>query len=593
MSTYAYKTLPDPRKYMRLLKLLPASETEPDNLRAEVILCLRKEAPPYKPLSYTWGQQDASCSIWLRDTEDSVWKPFSIRPNLESCLKQLREEVQEAQVLWVDAICINQLNNVEKGHQVGTMDLVYRSQRLIIWLGDSSENSDLAIDLVHSFRDFLNANKHEGSATLSMQDGQGIVARFMETQTDETWAAFIDLIKRPWFTRRWVVQEVVLSTHKHAYLGSRNLCFNYLALFCEILQNQPYHLRQGPPVDDICQIAVVDGHGTRVHPAPTVNPLDAVLRLWNTYLVVDGGGKCTLTLEKLLDNFSAFISFDARDGIYAFISMASDVDTEEWMPDYSDQATTSELYAKATLHIIRNAFNLDILCRRIHDRPFSLSVDHPSSWIPWYGLQNIRFEPGHEHQFHGYNTRSLTTFGQPLPTLSSTPEGPDPKPCVHCKRGGSCRQRACNACGRRIPGTGYRCSDCEGFDLCSECIDIRASDHNPTHRFKKQNNAVYFASSRSISVAPEYPPIRCGCSSSSHLLPLPVKAFFVDTIKSVGMGGTVRHHFETLAVQLPLEDWKGLEGMSEIGLDSEGNVNAGFLKALTGNFNKVFGIRSI
>ncbi|KAK1706109.1 heterokaryon incompatibility, partial [Colletotrichum acutatum] len=175
---------------MRLLKILPASDTEPDNLRAEVILCLRKEAPPYKPLSYTWGQQDASCSIWLRDTEDSVWKPFSIRPNLESCLKQLREEVQEAQVLWVDATCINQLNNVEKGHQVGTIDLVYRSQRLIIWLGDSSDNSDLAIDL--------------GPLMLSMQNGQGIVARFLENQTDETWAALIDLIKRPWFTRRWV-----------------------------------------------------------------------------------------------------------------------------------------------------------------------------------------------------------------------------------------------------------------------------------------------------------------------------------------------------------------------------------------------------
>ncbi|KAK1707294.1 heterokaryon incompatibility, partial [Colletotrichum lupini] len=79
----------------------------------------------YQPLSYTWGQQDASCSIWLRDAGYSAWKPFSIRPNLESCLKQLRN--REARILWIDAICINQTDNVEKGHQVATMDLVYQS----------------------------------------------------------------------------------------------------------------------------------------------------------------------------------------------------------------------------------------------------------------------------------------------------------------------------------------------------------------------------------------------------------------------------------------------------------------------------------
>ncbi|KAI3531379.1 hypothetical protein CABS03_11499 [Colletotrichum abscissum] len=92
---------------MRLLKLLPTSDVKPTKLCAEVIVCLREEAPSYQPLSYTWGQQDASCSIWLRDA-----KPFSIRPNLESCLKQLRN--REARILWIDAICIDQTDNVEK-----------------------------------------------------------------------------------------------------------------------------------------------------------------------------------------------------------------------------------------------------------------------------------------------------------------------------------------------------------------------------------------------------------------------------------------------------------------------------------------------
>ncbi|KXH39581.1 hypothetical protein CSIM01_06636 [Colletotrichum simmondsii] len=211
MSTYEYKALPDPRKYMRLLELLPASEAEPARLCAEVIDCLREEAPSYQPLSYTWGQQVASCSIWLRDAGYFAWRSFPIRPNLESCLKQLRRK--EARILWIDAICINQADNVEKGHQVATMDLVYRSQSLVIWLGEWSENSDVALDLLQSFRDCLVANGHKEFAWSSPLSDQVAKAgeHFGENQTDETWAAFVDLINRPWFSRRWAVQEVVLS----------------------------------------------------------------------------------------------------------------------------------------------------------------------------------------------------------------------------------------------------------------------------------------------------------------------------------------------------------------------------------------------
>ncbi|KAK8005975.1 hypothetical protein PG991_012272, partial [Apiospora marii] len=40
---------------------------------------------------------------------------------------------------WIDALCIDQANDREKGHQVGQMKDVYeKAERVIIWLGNGS-----------------------------------------------------------------------------------------------------------------------------------------------------------------------------------------------------------------------------------------------------------------------------------------------------------------------------------------------------------------------------------------------------------------------------------------------------------------------
>jgi hypothetical protein len=39
-------------------------------------------------------------------------------------------------MLWVDAVCINQLDPVEKGHQVAQMGRIYENaERVVVWLG--------------------------------------------------------------------------------------------------------------------------------------------------------------------------------------------------------------------------------------------------------------------------------------------------------------------------------------------------------------------------------------------------------------------------------------------------------------------------
>ncbi|KAH9234112.1 hypothetical protein K456DRAFT_1836221 [Colletotrichum gloeosporioides 23] len=200
---YEYIPLEDPEIWIRLLRLCPLTDDHPE-LRGELITCRREEAPPYQPVSYTWGQQDPTSTIFLRNDEK-----FHIRPNLEALLQQFRT-LPSSKVFWVDAICIDQTNNNEKGHQVRNMDKIYKDKHLLIWLGEPTDDSNVVLDLIEAF----------------------------DPQSASTWKAFRRFMRRPWFARRWIVQEFILSDHKDACVGNRWFCFNSIVVICYRIQNQ-------------------------------------------------------------------------------------------------------------------------------------------------------------------------------------------------------------------------------------------------------------------------------------------------------------------------------------------------------------------
>src|SRR6186713_776190 len=64
----------------------------------------------YEAISYVWGDPSDTKAITCNT------KSFHITTNLESCLRHLRSETG-SRTLWADAICINQQDGEEKGHQ--------------------------------------------------------------------------------------------------------------------------------------------------------------------------------------------------------------------------------------------------------------------------------------------------------------------------------------------------------------------------------------------------------------------------------------------------------------------------------------------
>lgn len=143
-------------------------------------------APKYEALSYVWGNKTIPRYIRLDR------KILQITPNLYEALLALRR-ASEPRRLWVDAICINQHDVNERNQQVTLMGNIYmNASRVVIWLGNSGEDSHLVFQHIARFRDdesHIDMPRYEGA----------------------TLAALQRLFQRPWFFRTWVIQEKVLS----------------------------------------------------------------------------------------------------------------------------------------------------------------------------------------------------------------------------------------------------------------------------------------------------------------------------------------------------------------------------------------------
>ena len=110
---------------------------------------------------------------------------------------------------WIDALCINQTDNDEKGQQVRLMREIYASaESVIVWLGESTIYTNEARDFIPTL---LNAIE-----TLQ-DDDQPItvdaLTRFQSCRTPSTgWVALNHFLRNPLFERVWIIQEIVAAS---------------------------------------------------------------------------------------------------------------------------------------------------------------------------------------------------------------------------------------------------------------------------------------------------------------------------------------------------------------------------------------------
>ena len=181
---------------IRLITLAPGKWT--DLIECSLQIASLDDGPTYEALSYVWG--NANLRKWIRLQNSH----FDVSKSLEVALRHLRHEKSE-RTMWIDAMCINQSDNAEKSHQVKKMQLIYaRTSHLVVWVGKTSEDSDLAMRTLEQIGEelkeapFWEVDLANVSLIRDMPEA-------IESFDPKPWVALNRLFRRPWFERVWVL----------------------------------------------------------------------------------------------------------------------------------------------------------------------------------------------------------------------------------------------------------------------------------------------------------------------------------------------------------------------------------------------------
>ena len=197
---------------IRLLTLHPGDEAAP--LECSLSEVSSESNPQYEALSYTWASTDGDTRQLQIISCDG--RRLMITRNCKGALRRLRYGDRE-RVLWVDAICIDQENEQERGHQVGLMRKIYgQANEVLIWLGYESQRADEATGLPVSdlyfehlkrmAMEMRELEKNSKTATSSPLYQQ-ILSDLDKMRLDDTPTSLLRGLfyvhDRPWWSRIW------------------------------------------------------------------------------------------------------------------------------------------------------------------------------------------------------------------------------------------------------------------------------------------------------------------------------------------------------------------------------------------------------
>ena len=310
-----------------------------------------------------------------------------INANLASALRHLRMTTS-ARNLWVDALCIDQQNLQERGEQLSQMDKIYQSADTVqIWLGPAADGSDDAMPLAESiwqYKFLFGCDPMEIFKHGDMNARIHVLNRLEKLTI---------LLSRPWFTRRWVVQELALARKAVVHCGGRTVDWAMIAYTVEFLQKRrleltymrirDLYLRADP-------ITYRRGYLKTLAAETMVKVSQAVVRRLPS--------PCTHTrfdwradLETLLSSLHTLQCSNPLDTIYALLAIASDASSLDiGPPDYAKPV--EEVYTNVVLRIIETKHSLNILCQRWASAVHS-SIKLPF-WIQSYSPSATQHEGG-------------------------------------------------------------------------------------------------------------------------------------------------------------------------------------------------------
>jgi hypothetical protein len=243
MAFYQHEPLESPDVQLRLTILHPAKSYS--SIHCDLIQVTPELLEGYEvkfdALSYCWGQGAASNTIFIDG------KAHQVTPNLEHALRALRRKDAQ-RLLWIDAICIDQRSLAERNAQVPRMGWIYTNAvEVVIWIGRDMEREDnnirwdpslwpsnTDISAGSSSKTFLAFQFLRNLAWFSREKMEyntnvSLYIKLLDMCKSADYCANVmRLLRREWFERVWVIQEVVLAKKATVVCGSQSIPWSEL-----------------------------------------------------------------------------------------------------------------------------------------------------------------------------------------------------------------------------------------------------------------------------------------------------------------------------------------------------------------------------
>ncbi|XDG06366.1 hypothetical protein ABKA04_005981 [Annulohypoxylon sp. FPYF3050] len=416
--------------------------------RCEIFKASLESPPEFFALSYVWGPSTKSRRIILRVTQarrDPVQDvarhldefEVEITDNLHLALAHFKKRQANRTIfLWVDAVCINQKDDVEKSWQVQMMREIYKkSTSVYAWLGSMPQGQYIRVKtllgnlekLAHAGvtrfgwnqctlpleyktswpdgqREFMNEDLIEwleSRIAFVYPDGESgsyLMPRKAGSRKDalQFWEEELNQLRKilmaPFWNRVWILQEVVLAESVLFHYGFCSIEAVDLHAGLQLLAKASYLLG----IDIMKPYDVLRSSPPRIKNSN--NP-----RQWNigfldiyepTFCPVlewrypdRGMGEPKICLTDIMKwnyrNGHLRASFES-DYIYGFLGMVNDHGAAELIPDYTK--SFQQIHVEAATRWI-DEIGLETLtyCQKT-----TMQSDMPS-WVPGFSNPDVRW----------------------------------------------------------------------------------------------------------------------------------------------------------------------------------------------------------
>jgi nucleoside phosphorylase len=313
---YEHQPLDLDEPSFRVLKLRKGYSGDIDCDIYQVNIEDRENAISYEALSYVWGPGQLTETIMVNG------KALYVTFELHMSLQYLRYPDRD-RYLWIDAICIDQSNLQERGHQVDQIGRIFsNAENVIFWLGRATDATDLLMELLLELQSEISkqnckewevrdARWLELWSKVQLESG-----RFDQPLCQMQKDGYRYLLDHAWFTRAWTIQEVAMARSASIYCGGKRVKAWIFSLAASILNIEP---------KESCQL-VMD-----MFPGP--------------FRKDDIRNKKS-NLFTLLSKFNSSHAREPLDKVYGFLGLSSDA-TNCLQPDYTrtEEALVSDAFS--------------------------------------------------------------------------------------------------------------------------------------------------------------------------------------------------------------------------------------------------------